>query len=425
MKKVWTGCALFVAVGGALCAVPSVRDWFHDQLPWLGINGSVGTAIDTTTVPYVDAVPSGNSARIMASYASHSNYENGVERSLPSESTLVGSGDKQDNAPMPLVRLAQATLPIQNPSLPLGPSTTLGAPRVAQSSLTQVPQNGIGVPAANQSAPMFIQVASLNFIPNRDIEVAASADGLITRLYVDDGAVVKEGDPLFELDPRIAQAEVTVQTKELEQARLKADDDSNIKYANAAFKVAEVDYQKSNELVLQGAEDEMTNQKKGLEKKKAELQIRVSTIEHAKDISSVGVSEAKLNAAKTQLELRQFRAPWTGIANDMKKGQFTYVRAGEVLFRLTDLSKLRVSGRLKVTVPPHLLLKAPARVTITVAPGIVKTIDGVVGYVSPRTTDASGDTYYIWVEIDNELVGEGQYLFRQGMSATVEIMQSK
>jgi multidrug resistance efflux pump len=144
-------------------------------------------------------------------------------------------------------------------------------------------------------------------------------------------------------------------------------------------------------------------------------------MEKAKDAALVGVSEAKLDAAKVQLEMRRFEAPWDGIVSEVKKRQSAYVRAGEPILNLTDMRKVRVSGQVELTtgVPPHAILNAPARITITVAPGVLETVDGIVGYVAPNSRTVNN--YPFWIEIENRLLQDGQYLFRGGMRAKVEI----
>jgi multidrug resistance efflux pump len=176
---------------------------------------------------------------------------------------------------------------------------------------------------------------------------------------------------IYELDSRLAKAEIEIQTKEVEQAKLKAKDDSNVRYAKAAEKLAKKEYEISNTLVVQGAEDAMTNEKKGLEVQKANLQIVVSENEKDRDAIAVGVAEGKLSAAKVQLDLRTFVAPWDGFVSEVEKHRYEYARAGEKICKLTDMRKLRVSGTINVTTPtpPHKLLNSPATISIEVAPG--------------------------------------------------------
>lgn len=439
-KSIWVVCAAVATAGGLAFAVPSVRNWIDQTVPSLGINGYRSDSASSTERG------SGNVAAETSPATESAALRD--DRDLPqlvnidsTDSLPTGTSPSADGLSLPVpaelpatneapIVLAQA---LQSGETPLPGAVDLGSLPAAPSGLPQaatppaaggsypissVPSGGIGVPPAAPSGILLVPIASLTFV--RDIDVAAQADGIITQLHVDEGKTVRQGDPMIELDARIALAEITVQTKELEQARLKAGDQSQILYSEAAYEVAKNEVDISDKLYKDRAEDLSTNQKKKLELKKAELQIKVSNIEHAKDKAAVGVSEAKLEAASVQTALRKINAHWDGFVSDVKKEQFDYVRAGEVILRLTDMSKIRVNGQVRVNIPPHLLLNTKARVAVQIAPGVKHEVDGIVGFVAPRASEP--DTYRMWVEIDNVRLPDGQFLMREGMKATIEIV---
>jgi hypothetical protein len=63
----------------------------------------------------------------------------------------------------------------------------------------------------------------------------------------------------------------------------------------------------------------------------------------------------------------------------------------------------------------------PARVTIDV-PGLQErpVVEGVVTHVAPRTQGIND--YQIYVNIQNQRTSDGQFLFREGMVATIEVL---
>jgi hypothetical protein len=412
-KSIWVACATVATVVGLAVAVPSVRNWIDQTVPSLGING-----YRTTSEPTAPMLPSESQSATEAPLLVN------IDPSNPTP--LRGSNLTATEPPIVLAQALQSTDSLLPGAVDLGslpnapgglPNVPGGLPQGSVLPSNAVPSNGIGVPPAVPSGILLVPIASLTFV--RDIDVAAQADGIITQMHVDEGKAVKQGDPMIELDTRIALAEIIVQTKELEQAKLKAGDQSQILYSEAAFDVAKNEVEISDKLYRDRAEDLSTNQKKKLELKKAELQINVSKIEHAKDKAAVGVSEAKLEAANVQTALRNINAHWDGLVSDVKKEQFDYVRAGEVILRLTDMSKIRVNGQVRVNIPPHLLLNSKARVSVQIAPGVKHDVDGIVGFVAPRASEP--DTYRMWVEIDNVRLPDGQFLMREGMKATIEI----
>ena len=405
-RKMMLGLPVALLLGGSALAigvVPGVRDWIDRTVPWLGINGPEIT-----------------------SHALVKNEKNlgHSEMPLPQEPvTSVDTGLQTVESAKPQfeVQFAQAISPISTQIPVLQPSTESKSNqsiRLAQvPTLNSVPSSGINVPSSG-SGILIVQGATV-FFPD-EIPVAAQADGIITKLPVDDGTIVQAGTLMIEIDTRLAEAEVEVSEKELLAANLKANDDSNLKYSKAAVEVATMDVKISNGLVAQGAEDNMANEKKRLEEKKATFQVNVSQIEKQRDTADVGVKTAKLGAAKVQVDLRRITAPRTGMVSDLVKRQFSWVRAGEPILNLTSMDRIRIKGTTpKLTDSPSLLLNAPARVTIFYAEGKGETVDGSVTYVAPRAQGIN--QYAIHIDLQNRLAPDGQYLFREGMQATVEI----
>lgn len=419
MKKTFVITSAFViALFAGLSSIPQVRSFVHEIAPSLGIEGGVSSARATPTstseqkTSQEPALPNQESAS-----AEFVGKLVEIDQTISEPANLPPASYPENDAQESLVRLAQSTEPARTlnavQSLPVANRT----PKL--SSFEQVTDEGVQVPSASSSGKIVDASATLIFM--NDITVPAQADGIITNLQVDEGSMVRKGDPIYQLDPRLANAEIAVQTKELEQARLKYEDVSNLEFSKLAHKVAVTEFQISNNLVTKQAEDEMTNKKKELEAEKARLQITVSEMEKRKDLTLVGVSEAKLDAAKVQLDLRSYTAPWDGIVSKIDKRQSAYVRAGEPILQLTDMRRIRVKGEFTVTagVPPHLVLNSPAKVIIEIAPGVEESVDGVVGFVSPKAV--SLNQYPYWIEIDNRLLPDGQYLFRGVMRARVEI----
>ena len=397
-KKMTIGLPIALLLGGSAIAfgvVPGVRDWVDNAVPWLGINGPKITAVAATS--------------------------KGLETEQATTTMLPETVPIQLNKPMFEVQFAGGLAPIsaepsstrQDESPPISPflQTTQAVP------LQSVPAAGLNVPSYDNGV-LNVQLATVSF-PD-DITVSATAEGTIMKLLVDDGTVIDSGMPMIEIDSRLADEEVKVAEEELGEATLKAEDESNVRYSKAAKNLATTEVQISDDLLKQGAEGYMENQKKKLELEKASLQVDVSTIEKQRDKKAVGVKKAKLEAAKVQVELRKLNAQRTGVVHGVQKRQFSYVRAGEPILNLTSMEKIRILGVTpKLTDSPHLLLNAPARVTIFYAENKSETVNGTVTFVSPKTQ--MFNQYQLHVDLPNKLTPDGQYLFRQGMQATIEV----
>jgi len=269
--------------------------------------------------------------------------------------------------------------------------------------------------------------AILSFV--NDIKVVAQTDGIILDILVDEGAIVAKDSTMIQIDNRLANAEKEVAVRELESAKLKAEDDSQIKFSEASYEVATSVFNRSQDLYVKGVEPQDDWEKKRLEKIKAGFQIDVSKREQMINQAAVGVNQAKLNASMVQLELRTIKAPFSGVVASMQKERFDWVKAGEEILRLVSLDKFRVKGTVRIADSPNTLEGAKAKVIIPVGGGQVEQLEGVVGFVSPESqgTGARSDgtqEYTVWVEIPNKQVG-GKYLFRGTMDAMVEITPNK
>jgi multidrug efflux pump subunit AcrA (membrane-fusion protein) len=394
-RKWFFGLPFVLALGLAALAigiVPGVRNWLDSTFPQLGINGP---SLETQRS---SSVESERYQREVDATRMLPNPNRDLQSSQP-HGTLTSHEDGKAFEPLTTpVQLAHATLPVEEPVFT----------RIAQN---QAPNGSLLVSDAKVLFP-------------EDIPIAAQTDGIIAELFVDEGSFVRKGDPMIIIDSRIAEAEAEVAKEELAAAVNKAEDNSSIEYAKAAVEVALSDVKISDQLYAKGAEGVMENEKKRLELKKAQLQVKVSQSEKAQQLNAVGVQTAKLNASKVQLALRKIPAPYDGFVSEIAKKKDSFAKGGEIVFRFTSMEKMRIRGLAKVSDAPHLLLNAPAQVTIFFAPGKSETLDGKVFSVAPRQT-GTNDQYSIFIDIPNRLTADGQYLFREGMKATVEILPNR
>ena len=382
-RKWFFGLPVVLAFGLAALAiglVPGVRNWLDSTFPQLGINGPSPATQSSRSVESERNQPTVDATRMLP------NPNLDLQSSQP-HGTLTSHEDGKAFEPSTTpVQLAHATLPVEE--------------------------------------PVFTRIANAKVLFPEDIPIAAQTDGIIAELFVDEGSFVKKGDPMIIIDSRIAEAEAEVAKEELAAAVNKAEDNSSIEYAKAAVEVALSDVKISDQLYAKGAEGVMENEKKRLELKKAQLQVKVSQSEKAQQLNAVGVQTAKLNASKVQLALRKIPAPYDGFVSEIAKKKDSFAKGGEIVFRFTSMEKMRIRGLAKVSDAPHLLLNAPAKVTIFVAPGKSEILDGKVFSVAPRQTGTS-DQYMIFIDIPNRLTADGQYLFREGMKAAVDIQPNR
>ncbi|MFA0960921.1 efflux RND transporter periplasmic adaptor subunit [Roseivirga sp. BDSF3-8] len=133
------------------------------------------------------------------------------------------------------------------------------------------------------------------------IELRAQERGFLEKIYVDEGQFVKKGQLLFQIMPRLYEAE--------------------LKKAQAEVNFAEIEYQNTKQLADKNivAPNELAMARSKLEKAKAERAL-----------------------AQVHLSFTQIRAPFDGIIDRFHVRQGSLLEEGELLTTLSDNSKMWV-----------------------------------------------------------------------------------
>lgn len=287
----------------------------------------------------------------------------------------------------------------------------------------QVPQRGNTQPPRAQNDSRAIEFRSeFRLECLRKIEVAAQADGLIQEMLVEEGNTVPKDGVLFRIDNRVAQAQLEVATKKLESAQKKASQDAEIRFAQATFDVAQAEYEKEIELLTKKASTEATARRKGLEAKKAMLQIEVATVTHETDILAAGVAQAEQNAARVQLGLYDIVAPWNAYVNERMKDQGAWIKAGEPVLKIHHMAEMKVVGLIKAPQIQERGLSISSlegcrvQISVDITPTQTYTVDSKISFVSAEL-DAT-DRIKVSAQLKNEQIGN-QWLLRDNMPTRV------
>ncbi|BAS28715.1 efflux RND transporter periplasmic adaptor subunit [Limnochorda pilosa] len=277
--------------------------------------------------------------------------------------------------------------------------------------------------------------------PLTQVDVLARAWGEVSRVPVQEGAMVEAGQLLAALDPTDLQLSVTRARASLlsAQANLRKlqagpSEAEVLQQRNAVdqarLKVQRLEDQVSQNRVLAGqgalAPSELAQMEDDLASARQDLHLaeqRLAELTAGPDpedveVAEAQVAEAEANLAIAQEELRrsEFRSPLAGtvLTVDVEPGES--VQEGQVLARVGRLDRMRV------TVPVHEIdvnrvkLGQEARVTADAAPE--RTFRGTVASVATVGNAANGVVSFdVTVEVDN---AEG--LLRPAMTVDVEIV---
>jgi RND family efflux transporter MFP subunit len=193
--------------------------------------------------------------------------------------------------------------------------------------------------------------------PYRSIEMSAAEPGVLSQIAVEEGAVVKEGQLLAQMDVRVLEAE--------------------LKIAEAQFTMREQRTEKLTELDKKGSvsRDEMQRARADLE-----------------------IDRQKLERTRAMIERNTLRSPVNGIITLIKKEVSESVtQANPHVLTVVQIDKLRVNLFLRAEQARLLIAGA---VTDLCLLDTKKKITGRVEFVSPITDAASGTTRVKFV-IDN------------------------
>jgi HlyD family secretion protein len=231
--------------------------------------------------------------------------------------------------------------------------------------------------------------------PDTTVEVKSQASGEVLRVRVETGQVVRQGDLMVQIDPRIPKNNV-------DQAQ------SNLEVADARLVNAKTQRERAEALLKSQSI--------------TQTEFDQAVLDYA--TAKAGVVSARVNLQNAGITLDQtdVRAPITGtiIELDVERGQvisspISTVGGGTVLLKMADLNRVQVSTLVDETdigkIQPGL------RATVTVQAYPSRPFDGVVVKIEPQATTQQNVTMFpVMVRIQNQ---EG--LLKPGMNADVEI----
>jgi HlyD family secretion protein len=195
--------------------------------------------------------------------------------------------------------------------------------------------------------------------------VRSERAGVITRTWVSKGQLVRKGDPLVELDTRVASADLSKAQAAIQEAQAqervltqggrvaeRQQIDADLARARLDLDAAQKSYQALQRLVAKQAAtrqeldsahqlvDQLELKIQSLEKNKASLVTGTD-----QDIAKARLREAESSAAvaQTNLDLSVIRAPMDGTVYDFDLKQGSYVNQGDPIAKVGRLDRVRVT----------------------------------------------------------------------------------
>ena len=255
-----------------------------------------------------------------------------------------------------------------------------------------------------------------------EAEIPAMEAGVLTKLYVREGARVKKGDDLAQIDDRRAQAGLKVAEYNETAAKKRAEQKIEIDYAKAASAVANAVLKKAlaANRIAKDAVSETEVDRAKLDRTRAILQIDKALNDQVMAGYDADTKTAEREAAEMALEWLTIRAPFDGDVVETKVHKSEWVHPGDTILKLMRFDKLYIEGDLYADEYDRSEVNGkPVTVEVLKARGRKVTVTGKVVHVEQRLA-GSRSRYTVRAEVNNELIN-GSWLLQPGGVARMTI----
>lgn len=248
--------------------------------------------------------------------------------------------------------------------------------------------------------------------------IYARAEGYIKARKVDIGDVVKKGDLLVEIDSPELDQQLQNARARLQQVKATVEQvQAAIDQARASEKLAQVNFDRSRQLVGDGivAKADLDEKTAIYDARRADVKAQQANLQAAQE--AVRAQTAEVSRIEQLTEFKRVVAPWDGIITQRNCAVGNLITpaalaAGRDLFRLSDISKLRVFVNVPQSNVDDIRVGQVARVRV---PELGRTLTGAV----VRTSNAlENQTRTLLAEVN--VVNQGKALL-PGMYVQVGI----
>lgn len=249
-------------------------------------------------------------------------------------------------------------------------------------------------------------VATGKVVPLEEVEIKPQIAGIVDKILVEEGAIVKAGD-------LIATVRVVPNVASLNRAN------GSVKNAKLSFNNAKVQFDRNKKLFDKGVISRQDFENSELNYNNAQLSL--SNTKSDMDIIKKGTTSGLGNAANTSI-----RATTSGmiVEINVKRGyqvtQTNDFSAGTTIARIADMTKMIFEGK----VDESEVGKLVKGTKIDVAIGAIedKKFPAVLNFIAPKGTDEGGAVQF---KIKADVSLDDKHFIRAGYSANAEIVLAR
>lgn len=254
---------------------------------------------------------------------------------------------------------------------------------------------------------------------SESVKVAAPAAGVLRNLAAREGARLRPGELLAEVDSREASLEADVIRQDLAVARRESESDVRVRLAEKENKVAEAELLRATSIneQLPNTVSAKEVDRLRLAMERTELEIEHARFERELLAARLLRIEADLRLAQHRVERMSVTAPIAGVVAEVYRRAGEWVDAGEPIARMVRVDRLRAEGYVGVEEAVGGLVNRPVEVETTLPSGARVRAPGRVVFVSPEAEPVDSKVRF-WAEVDNRALR-----LRPGLTARVTILE--
>lgn len=253
-----------------------------------------------------------------------------------------------------------------------------------------------------------------------EVKVPTREAGVIMKLAIRQGDLVKRGDVLAEIDDDQPQMEKRRAQAEHEQAVAKAQSDVDVRYSVKAQGVAEMTFRKAadSHVRIPGSVTEVERERLKLEWEKTGLQIEQAQLDRSLADLTARSKGVELEAAEKGIERRLIRSPLDGEVEEVFPHEGEWLQPGDPLARIVTVDRLYVEGFVdSARFGPAELRGRPVTVEVTLDNDRVEQFEGQILKIKHRV---EGGSYRVVADVKNRQTG-GEWLLRAGQIVRMTI----
>ncbi|WP_442484496.1 efflux RND transporter periplasmic adaptor subunit [Aeoliella sp. SH292] len=261
-----------------------------------------------------------------------------------------------------------------------------------------------------QTAPSgnpVLEDCQLSLLPENYIEISADKEGILQKLSVREGTIVREGDVIGQIDDAEPQMQLKVAAQKLLAAKAKALDKIEEQYAQAASDAAQADYESldaANKSGIDRVVPETELRAKKLEWVRAQLQILKAQKDRELAKYDYLVAKVEEDAANLEINRRVVKSPLAGQVVKLFRKQGEWVDPGESILQMARYDVLQCDGNVNLAqYDPRDIEGCEVTIEATVGGGRKEVAKGRITYVEQQVMYDGNYTYRVVAEVPNRV----------------------